>query len=202
LRNAAAALRVWLTIVALPWATLASAQPAGTQGAVVPQHGPITSKSPAIVLLKQQNTLANTCGGSAFDVNTFIDVDTSASADVKVAAPGVGLIEEFTDNTGANIGPFNSSFPGFHIPAFGGGLPPNTPITITITTYTGTNLTGPVSSVSSLTFDCTSGVVLKAPASRISDIPALSPVGVAATTVLLLLFASAMLGRMARRRAR
>jgi hypothetical protein len=45
-------------------------------------------------------------------------------------------------------------------------------------------------------------VVLKAPASRISDIPALSPVGVAATTVLLLLFASAMLGRMARRRAR
>jgi hypothetical protein len=180
---------------------MATAQHAGTQGAFVPQHGPITSKSPAIVLLKHQNSLANTCGGSAFDVNTFIDVDTSASADVKVTAPGVGLIEEFTDNTGSNIGPFNANFPTFHILAFGGGLAPNTPITIAITTYTGANLTGTVSSVSSLTFDCTSGVVLRAPASRISEIPSLSAFGLAATAALLIFLAPAALRRRARRRS-
>jgi len=117
LRNAAAPLKVCVAAVALSWATTAGAQHAGTQGAAVAQHAPVTSKSPAIVLLKQQSSLANTCGGNPFDVNTFIDVDTSASADVKLTAPGLGLIEEFIDNTGSNIGPFNSNFPTFHIPA-------------------------------------------------------------------------------------
>jgi len=201
LRNTAAPLKTCLAAVLLSWVATASAQHAGTQGAAV-AHGPVTSKSPAIVLLKQQGSLANTCGGNPFDVNTFIDVDPSASADVKLTAPGLGLIEEFIDNTGSNIGPFNANFPTFHIPGFGGGLAPNTPITITVATYTGANLTGTVSSTSSLTFDCTTGAVQSAPAIRPSDIPSLSPLALALTAALLLLAGFAELRQLARRRSR
>jgi len=198
LRVVAAGVKAWLGILALSWATSGFAALSGTQGAAVAQRGAAPIKSPTIVLLKNQTTLAGSCGGSAFDVNTFINVDTSASADVKVTAPGVGQIEEFTDQTGANIGPYNAVFPNFHILAFGGGLPPNTPITVTITTYTGTNLTGSVTSVSSLTFDCTTGVVQQAPASAApAQVPSLSAFGVAATAALVLL-----LGALALRRAK
>ena len=198
MRVVAAGVKAWLGILALSWATSGFAALSGTQGASVAQRGVASSKSPTIVLLKSQTTLAGSCGGSAFDVNTFINVDTSASADVKVTAPGVGQIEEFTDQTGANIGPYNAVFPNFHILAFGGGLPPNTPITITITTYTGTSLTGSVTSVSSLTFDCTTGVVQQAPASVApAQVPSLSAFGLAATAALVLL-----LGALALRRAK
>lgn len=106
LPDAATSLKACLAIAVLSCTAEAFAQSAGTQGAAVAHHAPVTTKSPVIELLKQQTGLASTCGGSAFDVNTFIDVDTAASADVKVTAPVVGLIEEFTDNTGANIGPY------------------------------------------------------------------------------------------------
>ena len=200
MRNTAAVCKACLGVVVLSWAMAAFGQPAGTQpwAAITASRGPTVGKAPSIVLLRHQTTLASTCGGSAFDVNTFINVDTSASADVKVTAPGVGQIEEFTDQTGANIGPYNAVFPNFHILAFGGGLPPNTPITVTITTYTGTNLTGSVTSVSSLTFDCTTGVVQQAPASAApAQVPSLSAFGVAATAALVLL-----LGALALRRAK
>ena len=196
MRAVAAGLKALLGVLALCWGacTLAAS---GTQSAIVAQHGPTKIKSPGIVLLKQQTTLASTCSGSAFDVNTFINVDTAASSDVKVTAPGVGQIEEFTDETGANIGPYSAAFPTFHILAFGGGLPPNTPITITITTYSGTNLTGRVTSESSLTFNCTTGVVLSAPvgAGGPAQVPALSSVALAAMAALLFLFGAVALRR-------
>jgi hypothetical protein len=193
LRAVAARSKALLGVLALSWGVCALAA-SGTQSAIVAQHGTTTIKSPSIVLLKQQTSLASTCGGSAFDVNTFISVDNAASSDVKVTAPGVGQIEEFTDETGANIGPYSAAFPSFHILAFGGGLPPNTPITITITTYSGTNLTGSVTSVSSLSFNCTTGVVLHAPASAAS-VPTLSSVALAATAALLLLLGVVSLRR-------
>jgi hypothetical protein len=202
LRIAAAALKAWLGIVALSWATTGFAQSAGTASAVVPQHTQPPPKVPSISLLRQQTGLAGTCGGSAFNVNTFISVDMFASADVKVTAPGVGLIEEFTDETGTNIGPYAAVYPTFHILAFGGGLAPNTPITITITTYSGQGLTGSVASVSSLVFNCTTGTI-QAPAATgavAEPIPALSPGGLAATAALLALLAAAALRRPARRR--
>jgi len=71
-----------------------------------------------------------------------------------------------------------------------------------VTTYTGANLTGTVSSISSLTFDCTTGVVQSAPASRTSDIPSLSPVALALTAALLLVAGFAALRRLARQRSR
>lgn len=195
----AAAFKACLGVVALSWAMSALAQPAGTQAAVVAQHEPTSNKSPVVQLLKQQSALAATCGGSSFDVNTFINVDTSASADVKVTAAGVGLIEQFTDETGANIGPYKANFPGFQIRAFGGGLAPSTLITITITTFTGTNLTGAVSAVSTITFDCTNGVVQKQPLDpAAAAVPSLSPLGLACTAGLLLAIGALALRRIRR----
>ena len=199
LRIVAAAFKACLGIIALSLATTGLASPAGTESAVVSQHALVATKTPSIKFLSQQTGLAGTCGGSAFDVNTFINVTSVTSTDVKVAAPGVGTIEEFTDETGTNIGQYNAIYPAFHILPFGGGLAPNTPITITITTYPGATLTGPVSSRSSLVFDCTTGVVL-APRSTGENIPSLSGWALAATAALLGLIGAAALRRPARRR--
>ena len=196
MRTVAAGSKVLLGVLALSWSVCALAA-AGTQSAIVAQHGTTVTKPPSIVLLKQQTTLASTCGGSAFDVNTFISVDNAASSDVKVTAPGVGQIEEFTDETGANIGPYSAVFPSFHILAFGGGLPPNTPITVTVTTYSGTNLTGRITSESSLTFNCTTGVVFHALASAgAMPVPTFSSVALAATAALLLVVGVVSLRRL------
>jgi hypothetical protein len=202
LRIVAAAFKACLGIFALSTTTLGLASPAGTESAIVSEHAPVVTKSPAIRLLSQQTGLAGTCGGSAFDVNTFINVDTFASANVKVEAPGVGLIEEFTDETGTNLGPYDAVYPTFKIRAFGGGLPPNTPITIAITTYSGAALTGTISSRSSLVFDCTTGVVLAPARKSVGEpIPSLSDWALGATAALLALLGAAALRRPARRRS-
>ena len=160
--NAGAAFKALVAAITLLLAAVALAQPTGSQAALVARTASATVQAPAILLLQQQSGLAGTCGGSAFEVNTFISVDANASADVDVTVPDIGQVEEFTDQTGVNIGPFSGAFPHFLIRAFGGGLAPNTPITITISTYSGSNLTGSVTNVSALTFDCTTGAVLGA----------------------------------------
>jgi hypothetical protein len=165
LYNAGAAFKAFVAAITVLSATVGHAQPAGTYATLVARTASATVQAPAILLLQQQTSLAGTCDGSAFDVNTFITVDANASADVNVTVPGVGQVEEFTDQTGVNIGPFSGAFPHFHIRAFGGGLPPNSPMVITISTYSGSNLTGAVTTVSSLTFDCTTGVVASATSS-------------------------------------
>ncbi|HEV2042902.1 MAG TPA: hypothetical protein VGT81_23130 [Casimicrobiaceae bacterium] len=121
---------------------------------------PASAVLPSIEILGQQAKLAGTCGGAIFDLNTFINVDTQASADVRLSVPGVGTIEEFTDETGNNVGPFLGVYPTFQIMGFGGGLPPNTPITITVTTFTGHARSGKMSFVSTLQFNCTTGAIL------------------------------------------
>jgi hypothetical protein len=162
LHNTRAAFKGFVAAITLSLAATGLGQPAGTQPALVGRASSVPVQAPAILLLQQQTGLVGTCTGSPFDVNTFISVDANASADVNVTAPGVGQIEEFTDQTGVNIGPYSGAFPQFHIRAFGGGLPPNASITITISTYSGSNLTGSVTNVSSLTFNCTTGEVLSA----------------------------------------
>jgi hypothetical protein len=197
-----AALKAWSGVVALSWATAGFAASAGTASPTLPQvaaPGATAAQLPSIDLLHNQPTLAGSCGGSGFNVNTFINVTGVTSADVTVTAPGVGTIEEFTDETGANLGAYNAPYPTFQIKPFGGGLPPNTKITITITTYTGPSKTGSVSFVSTIVFDCTTGAVLHTgPVAQ--AIPTLSPVALAAMTTLLALLGTAMLRRPTRRR--
>jgi hypothetical protein len=138
-----------------------SAGPGTTgSGPVISSPGPTSAVLPSVEILNQQTQLAGTCGGATFNLNTFINVDNQASADVRLTVPAIGTIEEFTDETGSNVGPFTGNYSTFHILSFGGGLPPNTPITITLTTYTGHSLSGAVSFVSSLQFNCTTGKIL------------------------------------------
>jgi hypothetical protein len=167
-----------------------AAPAAGTQGAQ-PQTGAVVQATvlPSIEILSKQLNLAGRCNGSAFDLNTFINTTSQTSASVKLSSSALspGLLEQFTDNTGANVGVFNDNYPTFHILGFGGGLAPNTPITITIATYTGPNLTGAVTFTSSITFDCTTGAIsllardppLQAP------VPALDSGGLALLAMLL-----------------
>ena len=156
------AMRVLFGLFALLWASAVMSAAAGTAGTGATASAPVPTSAvlPSIEILGQQTKLAGTCGGATFDLNTFINVDSQASADVRLAVPGIGTIEEFTDETGTNIGPFRGVYSTFHILGFGGGLPPNTPITLTVTTFTGHGLSGRTSFVSALQFDCTTGVIL------------------------------------------
>ena len=208
-----AAFKACMGIVALCWVTIALAAPADTTPAGTTPTGtgpsgvphPVRHSGdtlPAIRLLETQTTLVGTCGGSAFTVNTTINVTTQSSADVKVSAPSVGVIEEFTDETGKNIGPYNAAYSMFQILAFGGGLAPNTLVTVTITTYSGPNLTGPTTFVSALEFNCTTGEVIALQPSPPLALPAptLSLPGLAAMAVLLFFAGALVLRRPARQR--
>jgi len=207
LRNAITTLKAMLGAFALFSASAGIAAPdAGTAGA-----GPLAnavvqaSVLPSIEILPKQLNLAGRCNGSAFDVNTFINTTAQTSASVRVSSPVLNpsLLEQFTDNTGANVGVFNANYPNFHILGFGGGLAPNTPITVTITTYTGPNLTGTVTFTSTITFNCTTGEIARLARAPplLTDVPALDSTGLALLIVLLGLAGAAAL-RFRRRAAR
>jgi len=172
LRIGAAALKAGVGSFAVLWATLAiAATGAGTSSAMPAKSvTPASSQIPSIQILGNQTGLAGTCGGAAFDVNTFINIGTQASAEVRLSIPGVGVIEQFVDETGKNIGPYNAQYPSFHIPTFGGGLAPNTLITLTIATYSGPALTGAITFTSSITFDCTTGLIKIDPAAAANNV--------------------------------
>jgi len=198
LRIVVVALRRLSIVAAWVWAAGAAATPAGTAaGGVTGTAGTASAVLPSIQIISPQSNLANSCGGGSFNVNTFINVDTQASADVRLSAPSVGTIEEFTDETGNHIGPYNGIYPNFVIPPFGGGLAPNTAVQLVITTYTGHSLSGTVSYSSTLVFNCsTGGVISLAPApGDPSAIPALGDAALAMTAGML-----ALLGMIALRR--
>jgi hypothetical protein len=186
-------LKCTLAAIALVFGSATSAATGGTSG-VTPQGSPAVPLSavlPSIEILPNQSHLAGACGNSTFDLNTAINVDSHSSADVRLTVAGSGTIEDFTDETGSNVGPFSGNYPTFQILSFGGGLPPNTAINITITTYTGPALSGKQSYLSSLIYNCTSGAILSlanATSGTESPIPTVSRVILSAIAGLLLLF--------------
>jgi hypothetical protein len=208
LRNTITTLKAVLGAFALLSASAgAGTPPVGTDGAqpladVVVQADVL----PSIEILPQQPNLAGRCNGSAFDLDTFINTTAQTSASVRVSSRAVSpnLLEQFTDNTGANVGVFNDEYPTFHILGFGGGLAPNTPITITIATYTGPSLTGSVTFTSTITFNCTTGqitLLARDPPLPTAAIPALDSAGLAMLALLLGLAGAAALRLRRERRA-
>jgi len=170
----------------------------GTQGAQPMSHAVAQADVlPSIEILPKQLNLAGRCNGSAFDLNTFINTTAQTSASVRLSSPDLNpsLLEQFTDNTGANVGVFNDNYPNFHILAFGGGLAPNTLITISIATYTGPNLTGTVTFTSTLSFNCTTGQIARLARAPplITPVPVLDGTGLAVLIMLLGLVAAATL---------
>lgn len=168
--------------------------PAGTDGAH-PQSNPVVQSEvlPSIEILQLQANLAGRCNGSAFDLNTFINATAQTSANVRVSSSAVNpnLLEQFTDNTGVNVGLFNAVYPNFHILGFGGGLAPNTPLTISIATYTGPNLSGTVTFTSTMTFNCTTGAIMRLAQDPPPPRPAVPALGNAGLALLALLLALA-----------
>src|SRR5205823_14630862 len=65
---------------------------------VAPGANVDSTVSPSIEILPNQSNLASTCGGTPFDVKTFINVDNMASAAVTLSAPTLGTLrsEEHT----------------------------------------------------------------------------------------------------------
>jgi hypothetical protein len=179
-------------MLTLLWSAATCADPVGTAGNPPPSATatPQSTVLPSIEILSTQTNLAGTCGGQAFNINTFINVDSQASAEVRLSAPGFPTLETFTDETGSNVGPFSGVYPTFNIQAFGGGLAPNTPIRITINTYTGHALAGSLTYTTSMQYNCTTGAILNLVAGAPGDptpIPTLSDLGLAATALLLAL---------------
>lgn len=207
LRNTLTTLKAMLGAFALFSASAGMAVPnAGTDGAQPRSNAVVQADVlPSIEILSKQLNLAGRCNGSAFDLNTFINTTGQTSANVRVSSPilNPSLLEQFTDNTGANVGVFNAEYPTFHILGFGGGLAPNTPITISISTYTGPNLTGTVTFTSTITFDCTTGLIsrLGRDPPLVTEVPALDSTGLALLVMLVGLAGAAAL-RVRRRAAR
>lgn len=90
-----------------------------------------------------------------------------ASEQGVLSAPGHASLGETHDGAFAGVGTF--SFFVFVSTPY--SLPANTPLTLAVTTYNSAGYTGGVSYVSTITWDCTTGAVIAAPAANTCTYP-------------------------------
>ena len=133
----------------------------------------------------------NSCSGEGAlfvpGVDTNIPVGQASEQGV-LSAPGHPNLGPVMDTAfGPHVG-----LVGFLLSVGGYSLPPNTPLTLTVTTYNGTNFTGGVSYVSRITWNCTTGAVIRGPA---VPAPALSHLALALLSLTLLMLGGMCLSR-------
>ncbi|MBL8145215.1 MAG: hypothetical protein JNL34_02415 [Anaerolineae bacterium] len=103
------------------------------------------------------NTCSSTSGFSLNGVEVNIPSGQASESGV-LSAPGNPSLGFTNDDAyGPNVGTLGGFFV-FVSPPY--SLPANTPLTLSVTTFFGTNQTGGVSYVSTITWDCTTGVLI------------------------------------------
>lgn len=139
----------------------------------------------------------NTCvvSGGGFNLpGVEINVPSGQASEQGVlSAPGFPSLGNTQD---AAFGPFVGPSSFFVFVGAPYTLPAGTPLTLSVTTYNGTNYTGGVAYVSTITWNCTTGAVIQAP----TAVPVLAPAALAALA--LGLFGAGAVGLRRRERGR
>ncbi len=100
---------------------------------------------------------AGSCApGSSVSITAEINVTSPASEQGTFTVPGYGQVGYTADTSFTGVGTFG--FTIFVTTPY--TVAANTPLTLTVTTYNGSNFTGGASFISSLTWDCTTGEIL------------------------------------------
>jgi hypothetical protein len=130
-------------------------------GAQTPQHAETASVDPSWEILEgEPNSCTGT--GSGFSIMAWVNVSAPASEQGTFTVPGFGAVGETHDTNYG--GPTNNSLSFFVFGTAAYSVPAHTPVTLTVTTYNDPNYLGGVSYVDTMTWDCTTGLEMVAPA--------------------------------------
>ncbi|MHB8626857.1 MAG: hypothetical protein ACYDBJ_26495 [Aggregatilineales bacterium] len=116
-------------------------------------HSASASSSPSIAILGGPGT--NICSNTSFSVPISVNSNAVFSDSASMSVPGIGNVYSFSENDPAVSG----TFPYFVSPN-SYTVAPNTPVTVSITTYNGINGGGGVSFSSTAVINCSSGALL------------------------------------------
>lgn len=129
-------------------------------GAPSLKHAETASIQPSWEILEgEPNSCSLSSGG--FGITAAVNNPASASEQGQFVVPGYGQVGETHDTNFAGILPSISFFVFVSTPY---SVPAHTPVTLTVTTYNLPNYAGGVSYVSTMTWDCTTGLEVAPPA--------------------------------------
>ena len=116
-------------------------------------HTASASSSPFIGIIDGPGI--DICSNTFFPVTISVAASSSFSDSATMSVPGIGSVLSFSENDSAGSGTFSYGInPGSYTVA------PNTPVTVSITTYNNPNGGGGVANVSTAIINCSSGVLL------------------------------------------